>query len=360
MPNEPFIDVCSVEKIIKVNLFSQKKHVVLRKNLTDMKQIQPPKPVRYIDLLSDYGFKFVFGSEPNKDLLIHFLNEIFVGHKHIDDIQYYKTEFPGTGENEGVVIFDLLCTGNNGEQFLIEVQRASQEYFVQRSVSYVSRLISEQIPRGKRSEWEYDIKEVYFIAILETFSLDSNDKRYLRTANIRCCETNKVFYAGLKFIFIELCNFVKENITDKDSDLDKWLYVLKNMSRLDKMPLYLRKPVFQKLFQISEYSKLQNKERTMYDLSIRHKWDYDNCLKYAIKEAKKEAEKEGMEKGMKKGVEKGVEKGVAKGKEEIVCHMICNTKMTDIQISEMTGIEVSIVKNLRNNISTNGKSLPKV
>ena len=326
-----------------------------------MDHTKPQKPTRYIDLLSDYGFKFVFGSEPNKDLLIHFLNGIFAGQKHIEDIRYYKTEFPGTGEHEGVVIFDLLCTGNNGEQFLIEVQRARQEYFVQRSISYVARLISEQIPKGKRSEWEYDIKEVYFIAILETFSLDTADKRYLRTANIRCCETNKIFYDGLKFIFIELCNFA--DITNQDSDLEKWLFVLKNMSQLDKIPLYLKKPVFQKLFQISEYSNLQKEERTMYDLSIRHKWDYDNTLKYAKKIAEKEGLEEGMKKGMKEGMEKGMkkgikagmkegmEKGMEEGMEKVVSNMIRNTQMTDIQIAEIAGIEVNTVKSLREHIS---------
>ena len=176
-----------------------------------MEQTQPPKPTRFIDLLSDYGFKFVFGSEPNKDLLIHFLNEIFMGEKLIKDIQYSKNEFYGVSDQEGLVIFDLLCTGDNDEKFLIEVQRARQEYFIQRSVSYVARLISEQIPRGKRNEWQYDIKEVYFIAILENFSIQPDDKLYLRSANIRYCETNKVFYSGLKFIFIELCNFAKHS-----------------------------------------------------------------------------------------------------------------------------------------------------
>ena len=87
-----------------------------------MEKLHPFKHSRYIDILSDFGFKYVFGSEPNKDLLIHFLNEIFKGKKCISDIQYSKTEFHGESGREGVVIFDLLCTGDNGEMFIIEVQ----------------------------------------------------------------------------------------------------------------------------------------------------------------------------------------------------------------------------------------------
>ena len=289
-----------------------------------------PKPIRYIDILTDVGFKVVFGSEPNKDLLIHFLNEIFKGHKQITDIQYYKTEFPGLGEHEGGVIFDLLCTGDNGEKFLLEVQRAKQEFFIQRSVSYVSRLISDQIPKGKRNEWRYGIKEVYFIAILETFSVvsDPDDRLYLRSANIRFCETNKVFYEGLKFIFLELVNFVKE-INELNSDLDNWLYVLKNMSRLDKLPLFSRKPVFQKLFKISEYSNLTTEEREMYDISMRHKWDYDNTIDYAKKVAREE------------------------GREEIIRQLIFKTQMTDQQIADISGTEVDIIKSIREKL--NGK-----
>ena len=330
------------------------------------------KPTRYIDILTDFGLKFIFGSEPNKDLLVHFLNEVFKGQKHIKDIQYFKTEFPGSAEHEGGVIFDLLCTGDNNEKFLLEVQRAKQEYFTQRSVSYIARLISDQIPKGKRDEWQYDIKEVYFIAILETFSMapDSDDKLYLRSANIRYCETNEVFYDGLKFIFIELCNFAKDS-TELNSDLDNWLYVLKNMSKLDKIPLFLRKPVFQKLFQISEYSKLQKDERVMYDISMRHKWDYDNTLNYARKEArregleegreegreegKKEGREEGREEGKKEGREEGKKEGKKEGRKEItkefIRKLILETQMTDNQIAKLVGAQEAIVKDIRGKIS---------
>jgi hypothetical protein len=49
---------------------------------------------------------------------------------------------------------------------------------------------------------------------------------------------------------IELRNFVKTD-TELETDLDKWLYVLKNMSRMDKIPACFRKPIFEKLFSIA-------------------------------------------------------------------------------------------------------------
>ena len=246
----------------------------------------------YIDPLTDFAFKKLFGSEPNKDLLIDFLNGVFRGRKHIVDLVYNKNEHPGETVNEGGAIFDLTCTGNDGEQFIIEVQRGKQGNFKQRAIFYTSRLITEQAPKGKRSEWAYNVKEVYLIALLEDFSLDAgNEQEFLHDICLSNRETGKVFYEGLGYIFIELIKFVKTE-AELDNDLDKWLYVLKNMSSMDKIPVYLRKPIFEKLFNIAEYSNLTKEEKTMYDTSLKRKWDNKAVLDYAVNEAAKEAKQE--------------------------------------------------------------------
>ena len=298
------------------------------------------KQSRYIDILTDFGFKLVFGSEPNKDLLIHFLNELFKGHKHIQDIEYFKNEFQGSGESEGGVIFDLLCTGKDGERFLLEVQRAKQEFFIQRAVAYTSRLISEQIPRGKRKEWRYDIDEVYMIAILETFTTaKTDDKRYIRRINLCDRETMDVFYEGFGFIFIELCNFAKKE-NELSSDLDNWLYVLKNMSRLDKIPVFLRKSIFQKLFQITEYSNLTKEEKVMYDFSNFHKWDNANALDYAIKEGRKKGREEGIAIGVGKGADLTIE----------IMKLVIGTNFSNNEIAKRLETDIKLVMKVRNSL----------
>lgn len=65
---------------------------------------------------------------------------------------------------------------------------------------------------------------------------------------------------GLGYTFIELQKFNKTE-SEPPNDLDKWLYVLKNMARLEKIPVYLRKSIFEKVFDIAEYSKLDKEER---------------------------------------------------------------------------------------------------
>lgn len=170
-----------------------------------MPKIKPPVTGKYIDPLVDFAFKKIFGSEPNKDLLIAFLNEVFRGRKHIVDLVYNKNEHPGELKDEGAAIFDLLCTGDKGERFLIEVQRARQGHFKERALFYTARLISDQAPKGKRKAWGYDIAEVYLIALLEDFTLeDSPANNYLHDICLCNRDTGEIFYDKLGYTYIEL------------------------------------------------------------------------------------------------------------------------------------------------------------
>jgi predicted transposase/invertase (TIGR01784 family) len=255
-----------------------------------MPKTKPPVAGKYIDPLVDFAFKKIFGSEPNKDLLMDFLNQVFRGRKHIVDLVYNKNEHPGDLKNEGAAIFDLLCTGANGERFLIEVQRAKQGYFKERALFYTSRLISDDAPKGNRNAWGYNIAEVYFIALLEDFTLeDSPAGVYLHDICLCNRDTGEIFYDKLGYTYIELSKFVKGE-DNLETDLDKWLYVLKNISRMDKIPVYLRKPIFEKLFTIAAYTNLTKEEKVMYDNSMKYKWDNQNVLDYAVTTAVKEAE----------------------------------------------------------------------
>jgi predicted transposase/invertase (TIGR01784 family) len=287
---------------------------------------KPPVTGKYIDPLVDFAFKKIFGSEPNKDLLIAFLNEVFLGRKHIADLVYNKNEHPGDLKDEGAAIFDLLCTGANGEKFLIEVQRGRQGNFKERALFYTSRLISDQAPKGRRSEWAYNLTEVYLVALLEDFTLQISDgKEYLHDICLCNRETGEIFYDKLGYIYLELNKFVKEG-TELATDLDKWLYVLKNMSRMDKTPVYLRKPIFEKLFNIAEYSNLTKEEKTMYDSSLKYKWDNKNVLDYA------------KEEGIQEGIERGIERGIEKGKLEEAMEIALTLKKMGFSVEDIANI----------------------
>ena len=96
--------------------------------LSNIMQQSYPTPGRYIDPLTDFGFKRLFGNEPNKEILIDFLNQLFLGQKVIKNLTYSQTEFYGDNGDSKRAIFDLLCTGDNGEQFIVEMQRGRQTF----------------------------------------------------------------------------------------------------------------------------------------------------------------------------------------------------------------------------------------
>jgi predicted transposase/invertase (TIGR01784 family) len=246
------------------------------------------KPGRFLDPLTDFGFKHLFGSEPNKDVLIAFLNELFKGQKIITDLVYNSTEQSGDNDTEKKVFFDLLCTGQNGEQFIIEMQRAEQRNFRDRVVFYTSRLISNQLPKGP-GNWNVELKEVYLIAILEFDFQTTTPDRYLHHISLTNTDTGEIFYNKLGYKFLELSRFVKTE-TEIETDLDLWFFALKNMSRLDKIPAILNKRIFQKLFKIAEISKLSKEERAMYDSNLKAKWDYENSIAFAEEKAEERGE----------------------------------------------------------------------
>src|SRR5690554_21588 len=274
----------------------------------------------FIDPMTDYGFKRIFGLEVNKDLLIAFLNGLFRGRKHIVDLIYNQNEHVGENTEIGSVVFDLTCTAKNGEQFIIEVQRTVQANLKKRMFYYGSKLVTDQAPRGDRRGWNYGISEVYVIVLMDGFRMPEGkrDGRFLHDICLMDRNTQEIFYEHFGFIYIELINFEKSE-DELESDLDRWLFVLRNMSRLERLPLFFRKPIFEKLFHIAAYSKLNKEERQMYDRSLRDKWDAQSIREsneYYLKKAVEDGLKEGMEKGMEQGMEQGMKQGMKQGMEQ--------------------------------------------
>lgn len=158
---------------------------------------------------------------------------------------------------------------------MIEVQRGRQGNFKERALFYTSRLISNQVPKGNRAEWAYNLTGVYLVALLEDFTLPASaGDEYLHDICLCNRETGEIFYDKLGYTYdklgytyIELRKFVKGG-DELETELDKWLYILKNISRMDKLPVYLRKPVFEKLFNIAEYTNLTKEEKNMYDSKL--------------------------------------------------------------------------------------------
>lgn len=272
---------------------------------------------KYINPLTDFGFKRLFGTEPNKALLIDFLNQILPEKHLVKDLSYSKNEQLGLNELDRKAIFDLYCVGETGERFIVEMQKAKQNYFKDRSIYYASFPVQEQ---AKTGDWDYRLSAVYTVGILDfIFDDHKSDSEFLHTVelkNQRC----EVFYDKLKFIYIELPKFKKKE-EELETHFDKWLYVFRHLSQLQDRPRKLQEKVFEKLFNAAEIAKFSPEEREAYEESLKYYRD----LKNVVDTSKEE------------GIAEGIEKGIEKRNFEIAKKMK-EKGMSNAEIKELTGL----------------------
>jgi len=255
---------------------------------------------KYINPFTDYGFKKLFGEEVNKDLLLDFLNELLKEEQgQIRNLTYLKTEQPGATEIDRKAIFDLYCENEKGEKFIVELQKTKQNFFKDRTVYYSTFPIREQ---ARRADWDYELKAVYTIAILDfVFDADKNEPEKFRyDVKLKDIDTNKVFYNKLTFIYLEMPKFNK-TIDELTSRFEKWLFVIRNLNRLDRVPDKLRERIFDKLFETAEIARFTPDQIQSYEDSLKYYRDLKNSLDTAKEEGKIEGKIEIALKALKKG-----------------------------------------------------------
>lgn len=246
---------------------------------------------KYINPFTDYGFKRLFGEEPNKDLLLDFLNELLREEQgKITELTYLKNENLSSLELNRKAIFDLYCTNEHGEKFIVELQKTKQKFFKDRTVYYSTFPIREQALTG--SEWSFELKKVYTIAILDfVFNDDENDPAKFRyDVKLTDIVTKKVFYDKLTFIYLEMPRFTK-TVEEIETKYEKWLFVLKNLHKLDRVPEKLKEDIFLKLFETAEIAKFSREEYQNYEDSLKYYRDLKNSLDNAREEGREEGKR---------------------------------------------------------------------
>ena len=227
---------------------------------------------------------------------------------------------PGITEKRFLTLPALVLT-----EKLLLLKCSERKYFTDRAVFYTSGKLHEQGPKGKK-DWDFKLQEVYFIGLMD-FNFDNTPAgKYLHRVRLAEEETGKNFYNKLGFIFIELPNF---ELTEKEikTDLERWMYVLRHMWKIQKIPVILNKKIFQKLFQISEVANLKKEEYMQYEKSLMDKWDEYSVLKTAE--------------------ERGEAKGKAEGKAEFVRNLINKFGFNDEQAASAADVTVDYVKQIR-------------
>lgn len=248
---------------------------------------------KYFNPYTDFGFKKLFGEEANKDLLIDFLNELLPAKHKIATLTFKNIEqLPEIAENRRAV-FDIYCTADSGEHFVVEMQKAKINFFKDRSLFYATFPIQRQAKVGK---WDYNLETVYLIAILD-FEYDEREERrkFLREVQLKD-QDGDLFYDKLHFKFVQMPLFNKE-LEELETHFDKWLYFLKNLAELDDIPGILREPIFEKAFHTAEVGKLTGDELLAYQMSQIEYWDMTAAIDSALENGREEGKQEGLEEG---------------------------------------------------------------
>lgn len=304
---------------------------------------------KYVNPYTDFGFKMLFGTEMNKELLISFINSLLGGKEVIKDLKYLNTEHIGTSEIDRRAVFDVYCENEDGEKILIEMQKAEQLFFKDRSIYYSTFPIREQ---GRKGEWNYELKAVYVIGILNFTFDDECSEYYHHNVQLMEVNTGKIFYDKLTFIYLEMPKFRKQE-NELDGMFDKWMFVLRNLSRLMERPAALQERVFVKLFETAEIAKFTKQQYEEYEDSLKVYRDWKNTLDTAMKKAEKIGMDIGMQKGLAKGLQKGLaeglEKGMAEGLEKGRVETAINLKKMGVDddiISKASGLSIEEIQKL--------------
>lgn len=287
----------------------------------------------FINPFTDFGFKKIFGEEISKDLLISFLNELLKGEKEIKDITFLNNENLPEFTQSRSVIYDIFCETITGEQIIVEMQYKRQANFKERSLYYVAKAIAAQGVTGP--EWQFDVKTVYGVFFMNfTFAKArrgytyhdeptpddnqpcSNKQGKMRTDVILADrDTGEQFNGKLRQIFLELPYFNKKE-NECESNFERWIYVLKNMEKLERMPFKAQGAVFKRLEDIGNLLTLDRDQRRQYDNSLDNFRDNAATMAYAESVAREEGMGKGMEEGIEKGMQQGLEQGLEQGMQQ--------------------------------------------
>lgn len=235
---------------------------------------------KYINPYTDFGFKKIFGEEASKPLLIDFLNALLPEQNKIIDLAFKNTEQLGLTDLDRKAIYDIYCENDKGEKFIVELQKAKQNYFVERTIYYSTFPIREQAEKGN---WNYSLKAVYCIGILD-FTFDDYESEPERSEVVHTIklknQNGKIFYDKLTYIYLEMPNFHKQE-NELTTRLDKWLYFIQNLEDFQNIPAIFKDDVFTQAFEKAKLANLDPAEQNSYEYSLKVFRDNKAVFDYA-------------------------------------------------------------------------------
>ena len=262
---------------------------------------------RYVDLLSNSGFKAVFGDRNNKDVVMSVINMLLPEGKRVEEIEYAPTEHQGQLETNKEFRYDFMCRGVDRSFFIVEVQSNPEKFWFKRCVGYASRVYDRQNRRGE----EYDVPPVYLIGLMGIEVKHENPElwreRYVSEYTFREKLTNELPDDTIFIIFAELRRF-RKHLHECENDLERMLYIIKNGWRLDNQPQELQDEIFTRLFDACDIPRFDEEKRIQYDKDMFDERRYNGEIAAAREEGHAAGHAQGKAEVFRAMLEKGIPK----------------------------------------------------
>ena len=292
-----------------------------------------------IDPFVDWGFKYLFGREQHKDLLLGFLNHLLKPEIRICDLHYINTELTPDAPDIKHCVVDVLATDEDDNRYLIEMQNVYDPDIRKRLVYYACRLVDQMSERN--AKWHYgQIKKVFAICLMN-FRFEREDPVLRCDYQLRSPDGRRLFSDILTVIPLQIPCIRATSPSEYRKSYEFWLYLLKSLSErmktkdelmaeIDSLSRFPEetKEIFRKLVNTAE-DTLSGEELQLY----RHRRE---VLIRAMAEHR----------GAK---ELGIEEGLAKGRKEAFVETAKALKAEGIDlavISKCTGLSLDEIRKL--------------
>lgn len=285
---------------------------------------------KFLDPKNDFAFRRIFGSERNKDILIHFLNDMitFKESSPIVDVTFLKTNQDPEIASQKTSIVDILCKDTKGNQYIVEMQVAKEKGFTKRAQYYAAKAYVGQAAIG--GEY-HNLKEIIFLAISD-FIMFPNKDSFKSDHVILDRNSHENDLKDFSFTFLELPKF-NQTIDELDNITSKWMYFLKHAddtSESQSAQIIGGDPIIERAYQELNRFSWNEEELRTYDQTEKYEGSYIASMAQKFDEGKAEGEQIGIE----------------KEKIEIAKTML--QKSMDAQtIAEITGLLIEEIESLK-------------
>ena len=310
---------------------------------------------RYVDILTNGGFKALFGDVNNKEVVMSILNVLLPEHRKLADIEYLPTERQGQMVDVSKEYhYDFMCRDLSGAVFIVELQRYHEDHWFKRCVSYACRAYDRQTRKGA----SYDVPPVYLIGLMDV-EINHPDRelwtdRFVSEYTFREKECGDLLGETIVIIFAEMANFSK-TVDECDTEIDKMLYLLKNIGRMMSQPAWLQHEVYSRIFAACEIAGFTEDKRIEYEKEMyderRRKSEMDTARRIGFETGHKEGLELGHAEGLAEGHAEGHAEGLAEGRAEglaegraetlsEIARKMLASGMPVEQITRLTGLSV--------------------